>query len=152
MKKDSHIPDRRSHCPISLALDAVGDKWSLIILRDMMFTGKRTYGELQSSEEGIATNILAARLVSLESNGIIVKTPGTSAGHRPVYSLSEKGIGLLPVVMELQWWMIQNDSSVVACTEEMKSFDKNRSQLIAAQTKKLRKEHLEPRLKVREIR
>jgi DNA-binding HxlR family transcriptional regulator len=148
MNKDSHTRDRRSSCPISAALDAIGDKWSLIILRDLMFAGKRTYGELQSCQEGIATNILAARLVSLESNGIILKTPDPHSGHRSIYTLTEKGIGLLPVVMELESWMIQHDPTVVACTEHMKSFEKNRTRLIADQTKKLRKEHLEDRLKL----
>src|SRR6478672_4825624 len=88
---------RRSDCPISSALDAIGDKWSMLILRDLMFSGKRTYGEFQASAEGIATNILASRLGSLEANGLLSKSADPENGRRNLYSLTEKGLDLLPV-------------------------------------------------------
>ncbi len=91
-----------------MALDTIGDRWSLLILRDLMFTNKRSYGELQSSDEKIATNILATRLQSLEANGLIRKTVDPNNGRRSLYYLTEKGIDLLPVIIELSAMGLKN--------------------------------------------
>jgi DNA-binding HxlR family transcriptional regulator len=133
---------RRSNCPISTALDTIGDKWSLLILRDLMFTDKRTYGEFQASEEHIATNILAARLVSLETAGIISKAPDPDNGRRSIYSLTEKGIDLLPVVVELNHWMMKWDGAASPCNESLKNCGKSKAELIAKRIKELREKHL----------
>lgn len=133
---------KRSSCAVSLSLDAIGDKWSLLILRDLMFSEKRTYGEFQASEEGIATNILAARLATLEANGIIYKTADPDNGRRQLYYLTEKGIGLLPVVLELMHWMAECDRGAHACGDLMGAFKKNRTAMLKAQTKKLKELHL----------
>lgn len=132
---------RRSQCAINIALETVGDKWSLLILRDLMFTNKRSYGELQSSEEKIATNILASRLTALEANGIIRKAIDPDNGRRSLYYLTVKGIDLLPVIIELREWAEKHDAHVETCQSRLKWTNKNRNEVLAAYRKKLMKEH-----------
>lgn len=96
--------EKRSDCPISSSLDIFGDKWSLLIMRDMIFYGKSTYGEFLKSEEKIATNILATRLLSLEENKLIDKLEHPDSKAKVLYKLTEKGIDLLPVIVEIQLW------------------------------------------------
>ncbi len=98
----------RSTCPISSALDIVGDKWSLLILRDIMFSGKKTFGEFASSPEGIATNILSDRLGNLEKSGIITKGKLPNNKKANIYSLTEKGITFLPILVEVILWSNKN--------------------------------------------
>ena len=128
---------RRSACAISMALESIGDKWSLLILRDLMFTEKRTYGELQASDEKIATNILAARLLSLEANGLIRKTADPNNGRRSLYFLTEKGIDLLPVIVELRQWSEKHNEDTSACPDALQLTDKNRKEVLTAYKKKL---------------
>jgi DNA-binding HxlR family transcriptional regulator len=94
----------RSECPISTALDIFGDKWSLLIIRDLMFNEKKTYGEFLDSEEKIATNILADRLLLLESTGIISKQKHPDSKAKVLYQLTVKGIDLIPVMVEIILW------------------------------------------------
>lgn len=141
MKKNPTDHSRRSACAISMALDAVGDKWSLLILRDLMFSDKRSYGELQASEEGIATNILAARLVSLEANGLIRKESDPLDARRYLYFLTEKGIYLLPAVVELMHWMSKFNPEAAACAGNTKAYQKDRVQFYNEQIKALKKLH-----------
>jgi DNA-binding HxlR family transcriptional regulator len=82
----------------------VGDRWSLIIVRDLALRGKSSYGDLLKSEEKIATNILASRLLTLENNGIIQKKPDPADRRKDRYSLTERGLALLPVLLELLVW------------------------------------------------
>jgi len=102
-------PPHRSPCPLSKALDLIGDKWSLVIVRDMCM-GKKRYGDFQSSPEGIPTNILANRLRQLEENAIIEKNAYQQKPLRYDYSLTEKGADLLPVLQELVRWMQKYDA------------------------------------------
>lgn len=95
---------RRSDCPLSLSLDIFGDKWSLLIIRDLMFANKCTYNDFLKSEEGIATNILASRLKGLEENGVIEKTAHPDSKAKKLYKLTLKGIDLLPIIMEAYIW------------------------------------------------
>lgn len=95
---------QRSQCPISLALDVVGDKWSLLIIRDLMFAGKRHYRELLQSDEGISSNILAERLRRLVDAGVLTKTDDPTHRQKAIYSLTPMGIDLLPVVAQLGIW------------------------------------------------
>ena len=141
MKKTDEELCRRSACAISMALDAIGDKWSLLILRDLMFTNKRSYGELQSSDEKIATNILAARLQSLEANGLIRITVDPDNGRRNLYYLTEKGIDLLPVIIELRQWTEKHNPDAEGCTDALKLTDKNRKEILTAYKKKLKVAH-----------
>jgi DNA-binding HxlR family transcriptional regulator len=94
----------RSECPLSYSLDVFGDKWSLLIIRDLMFTNKCTYNDFIKSDEGIATNILAARLKSLEENEIIEKLEHPDSKAKKLYKLTQKGIELLPIIMEIYIW------------------------------------------------
>ncbi|MFM9943796.1 MAG: winged helix-turn-helix transcriptional regulator [Bacteroidia bacterium] len=94
----------RSVCPISTALDIFGDKWSLLVVRDLMFNEKKTYGEFIESEEKIATNILADRLMLLESSGIITKEKHPESKAKVLYKLTAKGIDLLPALVEIILW------------------------------------------------
>ena len=105
---------RRSNCPISFALDIFGDKWSLLIIRDLMFKGKINYGDFLESEEKIATNILADRLQLLESADIITKARDSHIKTKYIYQLTEKGIDLLPVLIEIILWSAKHDSKTAA--------------------------------------
>lgn len=96
--------ERRSDCPISGSLEMWGDKWSLLIIRDLMFYGKNTYGDFLKSDEKISTNILAARLLALEEAGIIEKRDHPDSKAKVWYQLTPKGIDLLPLVIEISVW------------------------------------------------
>lgn len=95
---------KRSECPISCSLDVWGDKWSLLIIRDLMMLKQCTYGDFLKSEEKIATNILAARLLMLEENGIISKSNHPDSKAKVLYKLTLKGIDLLPLMIEINLW------------------------------------------------
>ncbi|MBC7901462.1 MAG: helix-turn-helix transcriptional regulator [Saprospiraceae bacterium] len=94
----------RSNCPVNFGLENFGDKWSLLIIRDIVFWGKKTYGDFLRSDEGIATNILAARLVSLLKEGILRKEPHPTDKRTEIYLLTEKGMELIPLMVEIVAW------------------------------------------------
>ena|ERR1044071_1389222 len=94
----------RSDCPISCSLDVFGDKWSLLIIRDVMLRGKLSYSEFLSSEEKIASNILVSRLAALEEEKILVKETSPANKSKYLYSLTKKGADLLPIVIEIMDW------------------------------------------------
>lgn len=96
-------------CPITFALDIFGDKWSLVILRDMFFKGKRYYGEFLLSAEKISTNILANRLSRMEAEGLISKTRDPDNATKYIYLLTQKGKALLPLMLEIIVWSSQYD-------------------------------------------
>lgn len=95
---------KRSNCPISCSLDIWGDKWSLLIVRDLIFFKERTYGDFLKSDEKIATNILATRLQMLEENGIVSKSDHPESKAKVLYKLTSKGIDLLPLMIEINVW------------------------------------------------
>lgn len=95
---------KRSDCPISCSLDVLGDKWSLLIIRDVMLRGKMSYSEFLNSEERIATNILVSRLTILEGEKILVKDVSPENKSKYIYSLTQKGADLLPIIIELMDW------------------------------------------------
>ncbi len=103
--------DRRSNCPTNYALQVVGDTWSLLIIRDLMFKGKHTYSEFAASEERISSNILADRLRILAEGGIIRKD---GRGRAIRYSLTQKGLNLLPLMVEMILWSGQYDPNTEA--------------------------------------
>ena len=94
----------RSECPVSVSLDVLGDHWSLLIIRDMMVRGYRTFREFQRAGEGIATNILSDRLHKLEAAGVLIAEPVEGDGRSAHYRLTPKGIALAPVLLELLIW------------------------------------------------
>jgi DNA-binding HxlR family transcriptional regulator len=102
---DSAMNDDRSGCPINLTLEVVGDKWSLLIIRDMMFGNRRHFRELLTrSEEGISSNILADRLMTLLDHGIITREDDPAHKQKGIYSLTEQGIELLPILAQMSGW------------------------------------------------
>jgi DNA-binding HxlR family transcriptional regulator len=99
------VEEHRSGCPINLATEVLGDKWSLVVIRDMMFGNRRHFRELlQNSEEGIASNILAARLQHLTEAGLVTRVPDPTHKQKVIYSLAEPAIQLVPVVAHLGAW------------------------------------------------
>jgi DNA-binding HxlR family transcriptional regulator len=100
-RKESKL---RSNCPVNFGLETFGDKWSLLIVRDIILWGKKTYGDFLRSDEGIATNILASRLAQLEENGIIRRERSPSDKRKDLYSLTEKGMELIPLLVEIVAW------------------------------------------------
>ena len=97
----------RSHCPINLAVEVIGDKWSLIIIRDLMFGDKRHFREFLAGEEKIASNILTDRLARLEAEGVITKKSDPDHKQKFIYTLTAKGIDLLPIIIELGTWSLK---------------------------------------------
>src|SRR5690606_7953602 len=101
----SDVPSKyRSNCPVNFGLEAFGDRWSLLIIRDIVFWGKKTYSDFLRSDEQIATNILAARLASLEAAGILRRVPHQSDKRKDVYELTTKGLDLIPLLVEIVAW------------------------------------------------
>ena len=121
---------RRSGCPVSAALDLVGDRWSLLLVRDMMVRGYRTFREFQRSGEGIATNILADRLQKLEAGGVVLRESSAEDGRSTHYRLTAKGIALAPVLLEFLIWGAHHEKTDAPCgaIEEM---ERNRAAVIA---------------------
>lgn len=115
----------RSHCPITYALDILGDRWSLLIIRDMIFKTKKYYGDFSSSAEGISSNILADRLTKLESCGLISKTEDEKNRTRIVYSLTQKGKDLLPMLLEMILWAAKYDEETEAPRSTIKRIKKD---------------------------
>ena len=129
-------PDqRRSGCPISCSLDLLGDKWSLLVARDMVFARKRYFKEFLSSNEGIATNILTDRLNRLEATGIITKQPDPENGRQIVYSLTEKGIALIPLLVELVCWGALYDDAPDADPGAVRRIQQDKQRFIRKLTK-----------------
>jgi len=104
MPRTKPAPKRRSGCPLNASIEMLGDRWSLLIIRDMMLRGSRTFKEFLGAYEKIATNILADRLRRLESYGIITARPDPNDGRKLIYILTPKGIDLAPVLTEMVLW------------------------------------------------
>ena len=102
---------RRSECPLNASVEMLGDRWSLLIIRDMMLRGFRTYKEFMECYEGIATNILADRLRKLVAYGIIIAEPDPSDGRKLIYLLTAKGIDLAPVLTEMVLWAAAHEET-----------------------------------------
>ncbi|MBL4762375.1 MAG: helix-turn-helix transcriptional regulator [Gammaproteobacteria bacterium] len=128
MKRDART--YRSHCPINFAQEIFGDKWSLLIIRDLMFKEKKYYGEFLSSDEKISTNILANRLEKLEEDGLITKTIDSENNAKKIYALTEKGIDLLPMLLEIITWSAKYDDETGTPIEFMRKLKKDKGTLI----------------------
>jgi DNA-binding HxlR family transcriptional regulator len=135
--------DHRSGCPINLTLEVVGDKWSLLVIRDMIFGNRRHFRELLAkSEEGIASNILADRLKRLVEQGIVSRADDPTHKQKAIYSLTETGIDLLPVLAQMSAWGLKH----LPVTEELgiraKLLDEGGPKLWAEFMEELRETHL----------
>lgn len=111
----SRKPKPRSGCPVSISLEILGDRWSLLIIRDLMVRANRTFKDFQQAGEGIATNVLADRLRRLEGAGILYTEQDPADGRRVNYRLTEKGIALAPVLLEMLIWGAQHAETAAPC-------------------------------------
>lgn len=129
---------KRSDCPISSSLDIWGDKWSLLIVRDLIFSMQCTYGDFLKSEEKIATNILATRLQMLESNGIITKLNHPESKAKVLYQLTQKGIDLLPIMIEIHLWADKYSTIPPERNAIIKELKNNKEAFLKSYTKLLK--------------
>jgi DNA-binding HxlR family transcriptional regulator len=116
----------RSNCPISYGLDLFGDRWTLLVLRDLILHGKRRFAEFLGSDEKIASNILADRLRRLEARGIIERRPDTEDARQKIALVTELGLSLTPVLLEIAAWGATHDPSTGAPEGFAKAFYEDR--------------------------
>ncbi|MET1054348.1 MAG: helix-turn-helix domain-containing protein [Pedobacter sp.] len=133
--KDNHL---RSDCSICYALDIFGDKWTLLILRDMLFEGKSSFSEFKASEEKIASNILTDRLKALDAEGFLIKTASAANKAKYLYSLTDKAIDLLPVFVELFAWGDKYKGVGQPCNPVYKRLTANNSSTITNYAQELK--------------
>ena len=126
-RKDS----RRSGCPISFSLDLFGDRWTLLILRDLLLKKKSTFQDFLEAEEGIASNILADRLKKLEQAGLIKKSRNREDRRQFRYGSTPEGQSLVPVLLEIAAWGASHDKYTEAPKDFAKSFYADRDKVIA---------------------
>ncbi len=124
------MPKRPLQCPIDYALEIFGDRWTLIVLRDLMLGGKRHYRELAAAKEGIATNVLAARLKKLEAAGLVVRREQPEDKRQVFYALTDKALDLMPVLLEISRWSAKHDTYTAAPPDLVRRFDQDRERLI----------------------
>src|SRR6185369_12064211 len=134
---------QRSGCPVSISLEMLGDSWSLLIIRDLMVRGYHTFKEFQESGEGIATNILSDRLKKLEAAGIVSSEKEASDGRRVNYRLTEKGIDLAPVMLELLVWGTRHEETGLPCDVTAK-MAQNREDVLAEVRRRWRERDTTP--------
>ncbi|PCJ63592.1 MAG: transcriptional regulator [Bacteroidetes bacterium] len=122
---------KRSECPISRTLDLFGDKWTLLIIRDIAFKGHRFYNEFLDSDEGIATNVLSDRLKMLETKGFLVSKKYEQLKTKKVYTLTDEGIGLIPLVLDMLVWGYKFDNSLAVQPGIIERIENDRDNFIA---------------------
>lgn len=120
---------RRSSCPIAFALDIFGDKWTLLILRDLIFKDKVYYEDFIDAGEKISTNILADRLKLLKQEGLIKSSPDKSNGRKIIYSPTTKALDLIPMILEIIDWSAKYDSKTAAPKEFLEVLKRDRKKL-----------------------
>ena len=125
------MPECRSNCPIAFALDFVGDKWTLIVLRDLIFSRKRYFQEFLDSNEKIASNILAARLKLLEGAGLVTREADPAHARRMIYAPTEKALDLTPALLELLLWGTKHHAKANAPQEFVRRAAADRNSLVA---------------------
>jgi DNA-binding HxlR family transcriptional regulator len=125
------IAARRSSCPIACALDVIGDKWTLVVLRDVILARKRYFQELLEGNEGIATNILASRLKLLDAAGLITRRADPAQARRVIYAPTAKALDLLPVLIELMRWSLKYSSGSAAPAQFVRRLAEDQDGFIA---------------------
>jgi DNA-binding HxlR family transcriptional regulator len=130
---------RQSGCPIAFALDVVGDRWTLLVLRDLVFERKRHFRDFLSAPERIASNILADRLRTLEGEGIVTRRADPENARQAIYELTEKGIELIPVLLELIRWGAKHDPKTAAPRPFTRRLEQDRQRVLDEVTAALRK-------------
>jgi len=122
----------RSSCPINYAVEIFGDQWTLLIIRDLMLNGKHNFGEFRESDEKIASNILTDRLKKLEERELVIKQVDPANGRKLIYRLTDKGIDLAPLLIEMTLWSRRQGIPVNAEVAQFADLaDKNRALLIS---------------------
>ncbi len=137
----------RSLCPINLVLEAVGDSWSMLIIRDLMLRGHTSYQAFLRSEERIATNILADRLQKLEQNGLISKAADPADARKYIYALTSKGADLAPLLIEMTLFSLKHEQRVDMPKEVIAEMQKNKQAFAAKLVR-----NFTPRTKVKSVR
>jgi DNA-binding HxlR family transcriptional regulator len=127
-----------SGCPIDYSLDIFGDRWTLLVVRDLVFAGKRHFREFIESPEGIASNILAARLKKLEQRGLISRKPDPDNRKQVVYELTEMGMDLIPVLVEIVRWGGKHDPDTAAPKAFLDRVENDRATVIREMVEALR--------------
>ncbi|NOU32119.1 MAG: helix-turn-helix transcriptional regulator [Polyangiaceae bacterium] len=136
-------PKGRSGCPINLTLEQLGDRWSLIVIRDLMFGNRRSYGELLAgSEEGIASNVLADRLKRLAASGLVTRRPDPQHQQKGIYSLTEASIQLVPLLAQMGAWGRRHTRSSKELSVRAEILEKGGAPLWNAFMEELRHLHL----------
>ncbi|HMK22912.1 MAG TPA: helix-turn-helix domain-containing protein [Terriglobales bacterium] len=136
-------PKHRSGCPVNVCLEVFGDRWSLLIVRDLMVRGHKSFKEFQESGEGIATNMLADRLKRLEASGIVEREIEPADGRKVNYRLTQKGIDLAPVLLDLLIWGARHEQTGAACSLILK-MEKNREEILAEVVRRWRERDSTP--------
>ena len=136
---------RRSGCPVSISLERFGDRWSLLIIRDLMVRGFRTFKQFQDSGEGIATNILADRLQKLEAAGLITAETEATDARKLNYRLTKKGIDLAPVILDLLIWAARYEQTAAPSNLVMR-MEKDREAVLAEVRRRWRERDATPLL------
>jgi DNA-binding HxlR family transcriptional regulator len=136
---------RRSGCPVSVGLEVFGDSWSLLVVRDLMVRGYRTFKEFHQAGEGIATNILADRLQKLQTAGIIYSERAETDGRRLNYRLTEKGIDLAPALLELLIWGAHYETTEAPCAV-IETIEQSREAVLAEVRRRWRERDSTPLL------
>lgn len=138
MKKKS-----KSSCSINLALEVFGDKWTLLIIRDIMLGNKRHFREILKSDEKISTNMLTRRLNMLEKQGIIYRQNDSSHKQKYIYSLTKKGIDLLPVIVSIAEWGLKHEEVGEISSKHTQQMINGGNTLIKKLTEDLKEKHLD---------
>jgi DNA-binding HxlR family transcriptional regulator len=120
---------RRSSCPVATSLDIFGDKWSLLVIRDLLFTDRRRFGDFAGADEGIATNVLAERLERLECEGLIRREQDPADGRKFVYGLTAKGLDLAPLIVEMVIWAARYEKTA-APPDLVRSMERDREKFL----------------------
>ncbi len=121
---------QRSHCPITYSLDIVGDRWTLLVLRDLIIVRKRHFREFLASDEGIASNILTSRLKLLECSGLLTRRPDPENARQVIYEPTKKGLDLLPAMLELARWGGTYDPDTAAPRDLIRRIEKDRDGVV----------------------
>ena len=121
----------RSHCPINFSVEIFGDRWTLLVLRDLLLRGCRHFRELLEGGEAIASNILTERLKRLEQHGIITRRTDPDDGRQFIYEPTDKGVALVPVLLEIAHWGATHDPDTLAPAEFVRKFRGDRDAVLA---------------------
>ncbi|HEX6552344.1 MAG TPA: helix-turn-helix domain-containing protein [Ktedonobacteraceae bacterium] len=125
-----HIHERRSQCPINFSLEMLGDAWSLLIIRDIIYFDKKTYGEFLESGEGIARNILADRLAQLQQKGLLTKRSHPTDRRKDIYELTADGLAVIPILLDMAEWGATHSDSTNAPWEWLEAVRAHREEII----------------------